>query len=119
MPKKKQFNRKYLAVVLAISLVVVGGVLWLNYEAPYVNPSLPVTYYEDDPIGDSGFVFLGISGAGAVSNDLYLIFSSPPTGSIQQQVSVGNFFSLGGHTYTLIAYSENPNTITLSEMVLP
>jgi hypothetical protein len=118
MTKKKQINKKYLIFILAVGLIVVGGgILWLNYEAPYVNPSLPVTYHIGDSIGNSGFVFINMYGTGAVSNDLYLYFSSPPTGSIQQQVSVGNFFSLGGHTYTLISYGQG--SITLSEMVFP
>jgi hypothetical protein len=117
MPKKKQFNRKYLAVVLAISLVVVGGVLWLNYETPFYFHSEPVpilvTYHVGDSIGGTGYVLSALNGIfsnSAGSDAVYAYFEpTMPNGEstpglITHDVADNTPFTIGNLQYAIISY---------------
>ena len=106
--KKTSHRKKYLAVVLAISLFVVGGVLWLNYETPFYSHSapVPVTYHAGDAISGTSYVFSGLYGTGAGgSNDVYAWFdsSNPGAFSIQHIVTDHTSFQIGGKEYVIVS----------------
>lgn len=122
------------AIVFSAYLLVFQTNIITNHNFPsshYFSPpsELPkkVTYQVGSEIGSSGYTFTGFEGTGVTpnGNQEYAIFVAPaiptfnaPLQNVQFNLGINQALILGSHSYQVVSYNVNEQTITLVEQAM-